>query len=103
MLYSEVLSKRFLACVRLSDGVQKLGHPTQVCNSVVVLVKVFVVDVVLSRVSGARYERQGDEAVNTVLTASYSQFKVASVVLGCKYLEGVAVAYTAVWVCLIRL
>ena len=103
MLYSEVFTKRFLACVRLSDSVQKLGYPTQVCNSVVVLVKVFVIDVILSGVSWARYERQGDESVDTVLTASYSQFKVASVVLGCKYLEGVTISNSAIWVCLIRL
>lgn len=103
LLYSEVLAKRFLACLRLSDGVQKLGHPTQVCDGVVVLVKVFVIYVVFIRVAGARYERESDEAMNTSLSASYSQFKVSSVVLGCKYLEGVAVAYTAVWVCLIRL
>jgi len=68
-----------------------------------VLVKVFVVYVVFIRVSGARYERESDDAMNTSLSASYSQFKVASVVLGCKYLERLSVAYTAVWVCLVGL
>lgn len=103
ILYSEVLAKRFLACLRLSDGVLKLGEPSQVCDGVVVLVKVFVVYVVFIRVAGARYERESDEAMNTPLSASYSQFKVSPVVLGCKYLERFTVANSAVWVRLIGL
>jgi hypothetical protein len=48
-----------------------------------VLVEVSVIDVELFGVSRARQERQSDKAVNTVLSASYSQFKIASVVLWC--------------------